>query len=335
MGAYPIWLDYYVNFGSAESVQYRILCNNDLVYSGKAWIKPGENNILVRINDICADYINNVLPTLGVTFTTNEPPLFRIQKWDGSGYVAHTSVSFYNNWSYDYDFDPHDNLSFPINGRLDPRQWIVYTAYEASEFRARVIKNNGEYFFVTIPVGLSDDFNSDFNSDFCKMVATRAGTAVFNLSKYGSDIKRVEIDGKKYEMTDKCNRYALYYTNAYGGWDSLLIEGNHVESDDVTRHTRDVEYNNKSIQNRGRKNYVNEVSRRLTLHTSWMSDEQSLKMHHLLNSAEVYLYDITTDQMIPVVLTNGTSEYKTYKSNGNKLVNYTIEVALANDRIRR
>ena len=58
-------------------------------------------------------------------------------------------------------------------------------------------------------------------------------------------------------------------------------------------------------------------------------------MHHLLNSTEVYLYDILKDQMIPVVLTNSTSEYKTYRNNGYKLFNYTIEVSYANDRIRR
>jgi hypothetical protein len=39
--------------------------------------------------------------------------------------------------------------------------------------------------------------------------------------------------------------------------------------------------------------------------------------------------------MMPVVLTNTTTEYKTYKGNGGQLVNYAIEVAFANDRIRR
>ena len=58
-------------------------------------------------------------------------------------------------------------------------------------------------------------------------------------------------------------------------------------------------------------------------------------MHHLLNATEVYLYDIVKEQMIPVLLKNTTTEYKTFKGNGGKLINYTIEVAFANERIRR
>ena len=50
---------------------------------------------------------------------------------------------------------------------------------------------------------------------------------------------------------------------------------------------------------------------------------------------DVYLYDSHADAMIPVLLTNTTTEYKTYKGNGGQLVNYAIEVEFANRRIRR
>ena len=66
-----------------------------------------------------------------------------------------------------------------------------------------------------------------------------------------------------------------------------------------------------------------------------MSDDEASRMHHLLNSPNVYLLDMETDEMMPVVLTNTTTEYKTYKGNGGKLVNYTIEATLAQERIRR
>ena len=73
----------------------------------------------------------------------------------------------------------------------------------------------------------------------------------------------------------------------------------------------------------------------MTLHTSWMSDEAAARMHNLLNSTDVYLCDMVNDMMIPVILTNTTTEYKTYKGNGGKLVNYAIEVEFANQRVRR
>ena len=130
-------------------------------------------------------------------------------------------------------------------------------------------------------------------------------------------------------------KYALYYRNAYGGVDVFLIEGNHKEVDNLTRHTREVEYDNSDVMNRGRQNYVNEISKSLILHTSWLTDEEASRMHHLLNSNEVYLYDIPNEKMIPVILKNTTTEYKTYKSNGCKLVDYAIEVEFANKRVRR
>ena len=226
-------------------------------------------------------------------------------------------------------------MAFPINRRIALRQWAVWTGLNVSQVEAEITYKDGTSSFVYIPVAISADFNSDFNSDFAKSVRSAAsGTAVFRPSAW-SEVTSITINGIRYDVVDDCSRYALYYLNAYGGWDTLLIEGNHLEVDNLTRHTRDVEYDNRSIQNRGRQNYVNEISKALTLHTSWMSDDESSRMHHLLNSTEVYLYDILKDQMIPVVLKNSTSEYKTYRNNGHKLFNYTIEVSYANDRIRR
>jgi hypothetical protein len=178
------------------------------------------------------------------------------------------------------------------------------------------------------------DFNADFNLDFSKTSGRVSSTAKVDLSQFG-DVVAARIGSASFKVVNKCNRYALYYVNAFGGWDSLLIEGNHSETDSLVRHERVVEYDNTSSANRGRVNYVNEIQKRMTLHTSWLLGDEASRMHHLLNATEVYLYDLEKRQMMPVVLTNTTTEYKTYKGNGGQLVNYAIEVAFANDRIRR
>lgn len=335
--ANPIWKDYYVNLGTADSVEYKILCNESLVYAGKAWKRPGQTDNTIRINDICADYLHNSLPSLAESeFTESRFPTFVVQTLTDGAWSPMASVQFYMDWSYDYDFDPVEKgLSFPINRKVDAKQWIVHSAYNAASVRADINFKDGTSIFIIIPVEISADFNDDYNVDFSNSVrSAQTGTAVFNLSKYGN-IKDVTIGKVKYDFVETCCRYALYYVNAHGGWDSLLIEGNHSVVDNVTRYTRDVEYDNRGVQNRGTINYLNEVSKALTLHTSWMSDDESSRMHHLLNSTEVYLYDFEKGQMIPVLLTNTTTEYKTYKSNGGKLVNYAIEVKYANGRMRR
>ena len=165
-------------------------------------------------------------------------------------------------------------------------------------------------------------------------MAAGSGTAVFDLSAW-DNVASVTINGKTWEVVTDCREWVVYYVNAYGGWDSLLIEGNTIETDSLKRHTREMEYDNRSIQNRGTQNYVNEITKSYTLHTSWMSDAESLRMHHLLNSPEVYLFNINTGDMIPVTLNNTTTEFKTYKNNGGRLVNYTIDATLAQERIRR
>jgi hypothetical protein len=58
-------------------------------------------------------------------------------------------------------------------------------------------------------------------------------------------------------------------------------------------------------------------------------------MHHLLNSTEVYLYDISEQRMIPVIIPSNSSEYRTFKNNGNRLVRYELNLQVAQNRIRR
>ena len=337
---HPIWKDFYVNLGTADSsIMFRILADNEEIYLGRAYRRPGESGISVRINDICADYMINIFPNLEqASADRHRKVVFSVQivlsdvgLWD-----TIQEVEFINDWSYDYAYDPATmGMAFPVNGILDRRQWVVFTEYEAASIIAHLEFADGSGTMVEFPVQISPDFNADFNTDFAKSIrGAQTATAVFDLSEW-QDLVSVTIGNNKFKVVNTCSRYVLYYLNAHGGWDSLLIEGNHSEVDNLTRHTREVEYDNRSVQNRGVHNYVNEITKSLTLHTSWLSDEEAGRMHHLLNSTNVYLGDLETGEMIPVILQDTATEYKTYKGNGGKLVNYAIRVAYANDRVRR
>lgn len=336
--ANPIWKDYYVNLGAEQSVEYEVMYNNETIYTGKAWKRPGQTRNLIRINELCADYLRNHLPSFGTEVVSeNAHATFKILKKVGTSQMTLVeSVEFYNDWSYDYDYDPETmGLSSPIIGRMDVRQLIVNTPYNKSVISAKIRLKNGESFNMYVPVKKTDDFNDDFNADFChSIINSYVDTAVFSLAQW-EDVESVTIDNHVFKVVNTCHKYALYYVNAHGGWDSLLIEGNHSEVDNLTRHTREIEYDNTNVSNRGTRNFVNEIKKALTLHTSWLSDAEASRMHHLLNSTEVYLYDLERGQMTPVLLTNATTEYKTYKGNGGKLVNYAIEVEYANGRMRR
>lgn len=344
--AVPIWKDYYVSLGSTDGTLFRIRANSSsgtIIYTGKAFLRPGETTISVRINDICAVYLSNVLPFMSdAQFSQVTLPMtFYIQKSTngGTSWTAVGNVQFTYDWSYDYDYDVSTmGMAFPITGKADVRQWIVYTAYNASQVSATIRYKDGTSATQTIQVAVGASFNTDFNSDFARSVRVAgSGTAVFSLATWNNlkPVKSITIGNATYEVVTDCASYVLYYLNAYGGWDSLLVEGNDMEHDAISRSIMAMEYDNRSIQNRGRRNYVNEIDKQFTLHTGVMTDAQSKAMHNLIESTNVYLYDIASDEMIPVIVTDTALQYKTYKNNGNRMVSYDINVEVAQDRVRR
>jgi hypothetical protein len=338
MAVLPIWKDYYADLGIGDKARYKVTCNGEDIYVGVAYRKPNEDRLWVKVNDICADYLRNEIPAMSLSqFERLSFPLeFEVRVWDEGELIWETFeiFSFVNDWSYDYDHDPSDGMASPVNGHVSARQKLLWTCINATSVVATLRFADGTTQQKTITIARTADFNADFNLDFAKSAtAAGNGTIILDLSQY-EGLTEVEIDGKVFPVVE-CGRYVLYYANAFGGWDSFLIEGNHSETDSLTRHERAVEYDNDMVGNRGRSNYVNEIRKSMTLHSSWLLGDEALRMHHLLNATEIYLYDLEKRQMMPVVLTNTTTEHKTYKGNGKQLVNYAIEVAFANDRIRR
>lgn len=342
--SYPIWKDTFATLPSAaDSASFAIRLSSTsgtVIYSGKAWKRPGETAISIRLNDVCADYLENTLPELSQTaFTALTLPLSFYVTYsyvNGGGTTVSGNAgpfTFYNDWSYDYGYDPAVNgMAFPIDARLQAGMWLVYTTPTASSVTATVNTSGGSY-TVTIPIAISADFSADYNNDFARSVrGAGAGTIVIDPTAW-TGVTSVTIGGVTYTMADTCAEWAVYYVNAYGGWDSLILEGNVSEKDTLTRYTREVEYDNRDIRNRGRRNFVNEITKTYTCRTGWLSDAASARMHHLLNSTDVYLFNIPADEMIPVTLPGTETPYKTHREDG--MVRYEFDVQVAQNRTRR
>lgn len=341
MAAIPIWKDAIVNIGLVDTLFYRITLadTGEVIYTGKAHRRPGADFNQVRINDVCADWLENVLPTLSqAEFSRlNLPVTFYVQSSEnGTTWTNIGSYQFINDWSYDYGYNPATmGMSFPINSHIDARMPIVWTGLNVSEVTATITFKDGTTAQVIIAVAISNDFNSDFNNDFSHSVRSAgSGTAVFLPSAW-DNVDKISVGRSTFQVVTECAKYALYYVNAHGGWDSLLIEGETLEADTLKRYTREMVYDNRDVQNRGIQNYVNEITKGFTFHTGWLLGEQGERMHHLINSTNVYLYDIANEQMIPVTIPTTTCEYRNFHNQGNRLVDYTIQVQVAQNRIRR
>lgn len=332
----PIWKDKIVTIGTTDALDYRVRIGNEVIYYGKSYLRPGVSSNSIKINEICEDYLESVLPTLtDAERTALGDVTFLVDAKSSTNWVNKASVKFRSDWSYDYGYDPSTmGMSFPASRKIDSRMWLTYTTEAESMVTLEVTDSEGGTIKVYKPLEFQADFNNDFNNDFSKSVkGNPLKTAVFNLAEF-PDVASVKVNDTEYEVVT-CGKYALYYLNAYGGWDSLLCLGTSKESDTVIRHTREIEYNNNVISNRGKSNYLNELEKNISLNTGWLSEEGSLRMHHLLNSTNVYLYDIVEGHFIPVVINATTTEHKTFKTQGGECLNYTIDVTIAHNMMRR
>jgi hypothetical protein len=132
-----------------------------------------------------------------------------------------------------------------------------------------------------------------------------------------------------------CKRYCLYYLNAYGGWDSYVFNKTSKESDDFKRDTYNRRINNQNIVH-GKVEYKNQITKKWTLKTDYLNDTQSIILaKHMMSSPCAYLHDFETDEIFPVLVTNKTTDYKTFERNGRKFNRYDVTVELAQNRKRR
>lgn len=123
---------------------------------------------------------------------------------------------------------------------------------------------------------------------------------------------------------NSCGEIALYYKNRKGGWDAFLIEGNWTKKDEYTKYTYNRSFNNNTLEFENG-TYHSQIITSYQLVTGWLNDEESENLaFNLLSSNEVYLHNLCEDKVYPVVITDNSATYKTYKNNQRRFVNYTI-----------
>ena len=312
----PIWKDTFVDLGAVDVSTFTVTLDSDqsVLYSGKAVRRPDEATLRVRVNDIIADLLGRNLLTLQDPFTDYAAFLAGVTV---SGNGVSQQLSFTNDWSYDYGktYGTAFILSDPINGLLDGRQTFAVTGVFSGNENAVFTKANGST--TSAAVGITGE-----------------GTYKVDLSTI-ANLAAVTLGGKTWRVDGSCRTWVLHYINAYGGWDSLLIRGGGKQIDQITRYEHRRSYDNVAAMNRGRVNYLNDITTRWELHSGWLSDDESSRVHELMRSVLVYLEDVTAGVMLPVVIADNEQETKTYQNQGRRMVDYTFTVELAADRFRK
>lgn len=325
----PIWKDYYYMLTDTpedypDGCRYRVMSGDAICFEGRAYPRPTDSELYVRLNDIIEPYLETHWP--------QEEPDFdgkscRVEIWDGSAWQSSSVIWFARDWSYDRTVvsPGTSNSSRPVLRRVHPLQLIpVWTDDSVFDLDLDYADAVGDY-------------NNDYSSDYFvtggrheQEEESHSGNWwFFDMRNYLGAVS-VGVNGNTYPVQG-CERFILYYVNAYGGWDWLPVEGKTRESDAVKRHTYEAVYNNSDHPYaRGRFNHVNELTHHYTFYTGWLTDAQSELMPQLLNATTVYVHDTKTNEVLPLVLTNSSTEHKQ-----NGLNQYTIEADLAQNRLRR
>lgn len=143
------------------------------------------------------------------------------------------------------------------------------------------------------------------------------------------------LNGGTYNVLADCGEYALYYLNAYGGWDALLIDGTVLKKSTITQYTTDRNVNNNRIEYEQVK-YINEIQDAYEINTGFLTDEQAANLsNNLIPSREVYLHIISENKIIPVLITDTSVTYQTYQTNNLQMPQYKINVKESEIKLRK
>lgn len=324
----PIWRDYYVNLGNSEKAQWSVWApNGTIIYNGIAFRRPGESSIRVKVNDICAAWMRTSAAKVW------KYPSFRIQ----TGLTSMEELSFLYDWSYEPN---HDTLTqgmlAPISTHLSRAQLLAFSQYGVDDVDVTLYMSDGTTKDAVITMAAEEYYKARFGFAFSLPYGQ---PEIFNIvtgfeDNTMTEVVAIEFNGLRYDIDDTCSRYALYYMNAYGGWETLLLRGLVSFSENYQRRTYLNDYDNSDVTARSDVNYMNEADVDAVLRTGWLSDAGARNIHHLTGSTWVYLYDMEEKTFTPLVLTDTSVSKKTYRGEGAQLVSYTINARIAREMMR-
>lgn len=339
MASIPIWKDYFVTIGTSAKYYVRIRQGSTTIYHGLAYKKPGATNVVVKVNDVIADYLAMTAPGVPYNYPTATffPVQFVVQSsTNNSSWTNKATIDIDWDWSFKTGVDLSTNgMAYPITGRITNNMMLYQSRYASG-----TPTTTAYYGSTTRSITPTVDTSVSTDGAFYDMVRFAGNrVAYLNTNTYAvyssKDLTKIVMGGVTYEVTKACPRYCLYYLNPFGGVDHLLIEGNSQKHRTVARDTFVADYDN-SKPAREEFNYMNEITETYTLNTGLLTDDESSRMPYILESPQVYLVDLTAPTVfIPVTINTDNYTVQTYKGNGCNMVNYAFEVKVSQNQYRR
>lgn len=322
----PIWKPYQISIGleASQSVLFRVRLGRDpggqVLFTGRAYAKtPDVGEAKVVLNDVFANYVSMPFPQIvaGVhQFSTGGTRGFFVEaKENGQNWAAVESVFFAADWSYDdakawVDGKP---LTAVAGRQVSVNQYLFITVVECFGVKIHGTRKDGSTYVVSSTIFTTES----------------PGTAAFRLSDFASDgdvlqvycvVDTGEVATDLVFEVGGCYRYTLHWVNERGGWMQTPLAAVKWGCD-IERTLLDGEASVEVIRNG--------ITKRATICSPLMSDEESAAFADVVSSTNVVLYDSEKETWIPVVVTDTTMEIQRYRTNGAKMSKYTLAVQVA------
>lgn len=321
----PIWKDVEYEFagdtvyGLYVETYYRLPGNagmqtvDNLIFKGRAYAAPDELTVKVNINKICQNYMTDHPDIFdGAVVYYHNFQKFKLKNEYGT--LLHTYY-FVGDWSYEeLELGIKTN---PITPFLGAGQRLFFSALAQEQ--------KGIKWGMYYTDGTPEYHNTEY-------VTNELQTNVVVASR-NKNVGTFYFGDKMYSVVPKCQcKYVIYYMNPYGGFDWFAVTGRVNRKDTLQTYSISQNYNN-TTTGFGKKRYLSTINVNYEVNTQWLTEEQSDRMWELIESNCVWLHNLTTDKIIPVVITDTEVEHK-QKTNSKRMLSYTINMEHSQTRER-
>ena len=330
----PIYQDKKHTFASSDSlVHYTITdANDNLLYEGSAYRKPGQEKAFIYINRIVSSNINiKDISDPSLSWVNGYATFTAVVKEVAlNNTVYRTTYRFVYNWDYESGaYTATVNINFPVTTEVSPNDSIPISYWVDDT----VPQISAKYHF-------PDGTNSTVNLDQTGVITNDINTiniqsSINRTALVSSDSVDIMVGDEIINTyhTTSCNRYTLYYYNKRGGVDVMPLNGGLTKAEDFDRTVFNIEYENSSKSNIAKKVINNNITTKYTATTRFMTDDQAARFaKHFLSSPAVMLHDNVDDETYSVILDENSAEYKTFKSNGRQFNQYTFSFSLTHTK---
>lgn len=326
--SFPIWKTMNIEIPIVTPF-YSIKKGDDLIFSGKIYAQKTDSYRNINVNDIIEDYTSD---SIDITSSQRWQKTENEKVFTLATGVNETEMSDMLNlvvtddWSY-ADRSRTYFTSDPICYTIDSRQYFIFSVQN------RYGDTLPSYSYQTDTMSVDGVESGDY-----KVVSDESYTQII---KDISNLKTIDItemnnvdDTRYFKVCTTKNKYCLYYKNLYGGYDSILLNPTSQLSASITDNTLTTDFDTTALDHYKR-SYSKTIQNKWTLKTNLLNNEQSEKMRHIYTSNQMWLQNLETGKLYAVNPTDKTFTEKTFKSNKNKPISYTITVEEAYTQDRR